>query len=248
VPTSVENEFRVRAHDIEKRVGERAKAILLGYPNNPTGAVMTRGDLGHIAEVAERHDLMVISDEIYDRLVYGVEHTCFASLPGMKGRTILLGGFSKAYAMTGWRIGYAAAPAEIIEAMVRVHQYTMLCAPAMGQMAALEALRTGEDMAKEMVAEYDRRRRLIVKGLNEVGLSCFEPKGAFYAFPSVASTGLSSDEFSERLLLEERVVVVPGSTFGECGQGYVRCCYAVSMSGIEEALERMGRFVQRHHK
>ena len=246
IPTAVENEFKVQALDIEKRISSRTKAILLGYPNNPTGAVMDRTGLEQVAELARRHNPMVISDEIYDRLVYGIEHTCFASLPGMKERTILLGGFSKAYAMTGWRIGYAAAPAEIIEAMVKIHQYTMLCAPVMGQMAALEALREGEDAIAEMVAEYDRRRRVIVNGLNEIGLPCFEPKGAFYAFPSIKSTGLSSDEFAERLLLEERVVVVPGSAFGNCGEGYIRCCYAASLPDIEEALLRMGRFVNRH--
>jgi aminotransferase len=243
VPTTVENEFKVQAAEIEKRVSWQTKAILLGYPNNPTGAVMDRAGLEQIAEVARRHDLIVISDEIYDRLVYGVEHTCFASLPGMKERTIYLGGFSKAYAMTGWRVGYAAAPAEFIEAMLKIHQYTMLCAPVMGQMAALEALREGEDAVKEMVAEYDRRRRVIVKGLNEIGLPCFEPKGAFYTFPSIEAYGLSSDEFVERLITEQRVLAVPGSTFGECGEGYLRCCYATSLSDIEEALERMRRFV-----
>ena len=244
VPTTVENEFKVQAAEIEKRVSGRTKAILLGYPNNPTGAVMDRAGLEQIAEIAQRHDLMVISDEIYDRLVYGVEHTCFASLPEMKERTIYLGGFSKSYAMTGWRVGYAAAPAELIEAMLKIHQYTMLCAPVMGQMAALEALREGEDAVKEMVMEYDRRRRVIVKGLNEIGLACFEPKGAFYAFPSVKSYGLSSDEFTERLLVEQRVLAVPGSTFGECGEGHIRCCYALSLPAIEEALERMRRFVR----
>ena len=214
VPTTVENQFRVKAADIEERVTSRTKAILLGYPNNPTGAVMERADLEEIADVARRHDLLVISDEIYDQLVYGIKHTCFASLPGMKERTIFLGGFSKAYAMTGWRIGYAAAPAEIIEAMTKIHQYTIMCVPLMAQMAAIEALKSGEAAVREMVADYDRRRRVMVKGLNAIGLSCFEPKGAFYAFPSVKVTGLSSQDFAERLLLEERVVVIPGSAFG----------------------------------
>lgn len=246
VPTTAENEFRVKAADIEERVTGRTKAILLGYPNNPTGAVMGRADLEEIAEVAQRRDLIVISDEIYDQLVYGVKHTCFASLPDMRGRTILLGGFSKSYAMTGWRVGYAAAPAEIIEAMTKIHQYTMLCAPITGQMAAMEALRSGEPSVREMVADYDRRRRVMVKGLNAIGLSCFEPKGAFYAFPSVRVTGLSSQEFAEKLLIEERVAVVPGSAFGESGEGYVRCCYATALDDIREALRRMRRFVQRH--
>jgi aminotransferase len=245
VPTTVENEFKVQATEIEKRVTGRTKAILLGYPNNPTGAVMDRAGLEQVAEVARRHNLIVISDEIYARLVYGVEHTCFASLPEMKERTIFLGGFSKAYAMTGWRVGYAAAPAEFIEAMIKIHQYTMLCAPVMGQMAALKALREGEEAIKEMVTEYDRRRRVIVKGLNEIGLPCFEPKGAFYTFPSIKSYGLSSDEFVERLIAEQRVLAVPGSAFGECGEGYIRCCYAVSLSEIDQALERMRRFLSR---
>ena len=246
VPTNIENDFQVRAEGIKKRITPRTKAILLGYPNNPTGAVMNQEELVKIAELAKRHNLIVISDEVYGRLVYGVEHTCFASLPGMKERTILLSGFSKAYAMTGWRIGYAAAREEIIEAMVKIHQYTMLCAPMMGQMAALEALKAGDAQVEEMVAEYDQRRRIMVKGLNDIGLVCFEPKGAFYAFPSIKGTGLSSEEFAERLLIEDKVVVVPGSAFGQCGEGHVRCCYATSLEEIEEALERMARFVKRH--
>jgi aminotransferase len=246
VPTTIENDFKVNASDIEKRITPRTKAILLGYPNNPTGAVMDSEGLTKVAEVAQRHNLLVISDEVYERLVYGVAHTCFASLPAMKERTILLSGFSKAYAMTGWRIGYAAAREEIIEAMVKIHQYTMLCAPIMGQMAAIEALKEGESQIQEMVAEYDKRRRVMVQGLNQIGLTCFEPRGAFYTFPSIKSTGLSSEEFAERLLLEDRVAVIPGATFGECGEGYVRCCYATSLADIEEALERMGNFVKRH--
>jgi aminotransferase len=236
----------VKARDIEGRITSRTKAILLGYPNNPTGAEMDRGDLEEIAELAEKNDVLVVSDEIYDQLVYGVKHTCFASLPGMKERTIHLGGFSKAYAMTGWRVGYAAAPAEIIEAMTKIHQYTIMCVPIMGQMAAIEALKSGDTAVKEMVADYDRRRRVMVKGLNSIGLSCFEPKGAFYCFPSVKATGLSSQDFAERLLLEERVAVVPGLAFGRSGEGYVRCCYATALEDIREALRRMRQFVQRH--
>jgi len=248
VSTYVENEFKVNADDIEKRVTPRTKALLLGYPSNPTGGVMDRPGLKKVAEVAQRHDLIVVSDEVYERLVYGVKHTCFASLPGMQQRTIHLGGFSKAYAMTGWRIGYAAAREEIIEAMMKIHQYTMLCAPIMGQMAALEALREGEAQVEDMVAEYDQRRRVMVEGFNNIGLACFEPRGAFYAFPSIKSTGLSSEDFAERLLIEEHVAVVPGNAFGKCGEGYIRCCYATSMAEIEEALELMGRFVKRHRK
>ena len=245
VPTLAEDDFRLRAAAIEARSTPRTKALLLSYPSNPTGAVMDRQGLLEIADLAQRRDLLVISDEIYDRLVYGVEHVCFASLPGMKERTVLLGGFSKAYAMTGWRVGYAAAPAEIIEAVMKIHQYVTMCAPTMSQKAALEALRAGEDEVADMVAEYDRRRRVMVKGFNDLGLPCFEPKGAFYAFPSIRGTGLSSEEFARRLLLEEKVVVIPGSAFGEGGEGHVRCCYATSLAEIEEALERIGRFVAR---
>jgi aminotransferase len=246
VPTTVENDFKVMASDMEKYITRRTKAILLGYPNNPTGAVMERADLEDIAEIAQKNRLMVISDEIYDRLVYGIKHTCFAGLPEMKERTILLGGFSKAYAMTGWRIGYAAAPADIIESMTKIHQYTMMCVPIMAQMAAIEALKSGGAAVRDMVTDYDRRRRVMVKGLNSIGLTCFEPRGAFYAFPSIEVTGLSSQEFAENLLIEERVAVVPGSAFGQSGEGFVRCCYATAIDDIREALQRMGRFVRRH--
>jgi aminotransferase len=248
VPTSQKTGFEVEAADIEACINDRTKAILLGYPANPTGAVMSRDRLLGVAGVAKKHNLLVISDEIYARLVYGVEHTCFAGLPGMRDSTILLGGFSKAYAMTGWRVGYAAAPREIIAAMTKIHQYTIMSAPTMAQVAAIEALKTGESDVLAMVKDYDRRRKVIVQGLCDIGLSCFEPRGAFYAFPSIAVTGLSSEEFSEKLLVEEKVAVVPGSAFGECGEGYVRCCYATSLNEIEEALERMGRFVRKYRK
>jgi len=248
VPTSQESNFEISAADIEVRITDRTKAILLGYPSNPTGAVMERDKLEAIAELANRRKLMVVSDEIYARLVYGVEHICFAGLPEMKNNSILLGGFSKAYAMTGWRVGYAAAPREIIAAMTKIHQYTIMSAPTMAQIAAIEALKTGEESVLEMVEDYNRRRKLIVKGLCDIGLSCFEPKGAFYAFPLITSTGLTSEEFSEKLLVEEKVAVVPGSAFGECGEGYVRCCYATSLADIEEALTRMKRFLSKHKK
>ena len=248
VPTSKENNFIIKASDIEPRINKQTKAILIGYPANPTGAVMSKEELNEVAELARQYDLLVISDEIYARLVYGVDHTCFASLPRMREQTILLGGFSKSYAMTGWRIGYAAANSQFIEAMTRIHQYTMLCAPIMAQMAAIEALRNGENEIEKMTREYDRRRRFIVKGLNEIGLPCFEPKGAFYAFPSIKATGMSSEEFAEKLLLEEKIAVVPGSVFGQCGEGFVRCCYATSLADIEEALKRMGKFVNRYKK
>jgi aminotransferase len=246
VCTTVANDFQVLASQVEELLSERSKILLLGYPSNPTGAVMSRERLMDIARLAEQRDLLVISDEIYDRLVYGVEHTCFASLPGMRRRTILLGGFSKAYAMTGWRIGYAAAPAEILGGMRKVHQYTIMSAPTMAQFAALEALKHGEEAVQEMRALYDRRRRLIVDGLNSIGLTCFEPKGAFYAFPSIAATGMTDEQFSERLIMEEKVACVPGSAFGACGAGHVRCSYATAYEKLEQALERMARFARRH--
>ena len=245
-PTSVENDFKLEAAGIEALVTPRTSAILFGNAANPTGTEMERGVLEGIASLAERHDLLVIADEIYSCFTYGVEHTCFASLPGMKQRTILLDGFSKRYAMTGWRLGYAAGPADIIAAMVRIHQHTMLCPPSMAQMAAIAALKGGDTDTRRVIAEYDRRRRVIVEGLNRIGLACFEPKGAFYAFPSIQSTGMSSEEFAEKLLVEEKVMVLPGNLFGKQGEGFVRCCYATAMSDIEEALRRMARFVKRY--
>ncbi len=246
VPTNEESNFVVRATDIEARITKQTKAILVGYPANPTGAVMSKKEAQAIAELARKHDLLVISDEVYARLVYGVEHICFPSLPGMKERTILISGFSKSHAMTGWRIGYVAAERRFIQALTKIHQYTMLSAPTIAQMAAIEALTNGEAEVQKMVQEYNRRRRFMVKRLNEIGLPCFEPKGAFYAFPSIKATGMSSEEFAEKLLLEEKVAVVPGTAFGACGEGFVRCCYATSLSNIEEALLRMGRFIRKH--
>ncbi len=246
VPTQIENGFRVTAAEIETRVTPRTQAILLGYPANPTGAQMTRDDLADIADVAARHDLIVISDEIYDRLSYGIDHTCFASLPGMKERTILLGGFSKSYAMTGWRVGWLCAPSDILEAMMKIHQYIIMSAPTPSQYAALEAIRNGEEDVWRFVAEFDRRRRLMVKGLRDIGLTFSEPHGAFYVFPSIRSTGMEDFEFSERLLDEEKVAVIPGSAFGDGGRGHVRMCYASPYKLLEEALERIGRFVDRH--
>jgi aminotransferase len=248
VPTNEEDSFELSAAAVAARITSKTRAIFLGYPANPTGAVMPKNKLLEIAELAKRHGLMVVSDEIYAKLVYGIDHTCLAALPGMKESTILLGGFSKAYAMTGWRIGYAAAPKEIVAAMTKIHQYTMMCAPTMAQVAALEALKSGENSAIEMVEDYNRRRLVIVQGLNDIGLPCFEPKGAFYAFPSIKHTGMCSEDFAERLLTEEKIAVVPGSAFGRCGEGYVRCCYATSLADIEEALARMKRFVTRHRK
>ncbi len=246
VPTSAEHGFRLRAADLEAQITPRTKAILIGYPANPTGAVMEREDLIALADVAQRHNLFVISDEIYDRLVYGVAHTCFASLPGMRDRTVLMGGFSKAYAMTGWRLAYTCARVDLTEAMMRVHQYVMMSAPTVAQYAALEALRNGEEDVRGMVAEYDRRRQLMVRELNAMGLPCFEPRGAFYCFPSISSTGLTDEAFSEGLLTEEKVAVVPGSAFGQFGVGHVRICYTAPIDVLEQALERMRRFVGRH--
>jgi len=245
VPTNEENNFVIRTTDIEARITKQTKAILIGYPANPTGAIMSKKEADAIAALAKKYDLLVISDEIYARLVYGVEHICFPSLPGMKERTILISGFSKSHAMTGWRIGYVAAERRFIQALTKIHQYTMLSAPTMAQMAAIEALRNGEVEIERMVQEYNRRRRLMVKRLNEIGLSCFEPKGAFYAFPSIKATGMNSEEFAEKLLVEEEVAVVPGTAFGPCGEGFVRCCYATSLPDIEEALRRMDRFIRK---
>jgi aminotransferase len=246
VETRVENDFQITAADIEDKITPRTKALLIGYPNNPTGAVMSRQRLAEIAALAEKHDLVVLSDEIYDRLVYGVKHVCFSSLPKMRERTILLGGFSKTYAMTGWRLGYAAAPAHILDGMRKAHQYILMCAPTTAQVAGIEALRNGEAAVQEMLAEYDQRRRVIVDGLNSIGMPCFEPQGAFYAFPSIQNTSLTSDEFSEKLLFEQKVAVIPGTAFGDCGEGFVRCAYATSMVNIEEALGRMQDFVKRY--
>ncbi len=246
VPTYVENNFEVTAQDIETAVTPQTKAIHLGYPNNPTGAVMTRERMLEIAAVAEEHDLLIISDEIYDQLVYGVPHTCVPALPGMRERTILLQGFSKDYAMTGWRIGYACAPADILAAMRKVHQYTIMSAPTTAQAAAVVALEQGAEHVARMRDEYDRRRRLLVDGFNTLGLDCFEPKGAFYTFPSIARSGMSSDKFAWTLLEEEEVAVVPGDAFGQSGAGFVRACYATSYEKIEEALNRIESFMRRH--
>ena len=246
LPSRVEENFQLRPEMLEKAITPKTKAIFIGYPNNPTGAVASRQVLLEVARIATEHDLVVISDEIYDRLVYGVKHVCFASLPGMKERTITLGGFSKNYAMTGWRVGYACAPADILVGLNRIHQYTIMSAPTMAQIAALEALKNGEEHVEAMRAEYNRRRQLIVGGLNQLGLPTFEPKGAFYAFPSILPSGMDDETFSMRLLDEENVAVVPGSAFGAGGEGFVRCSYATAYEKIEEALERMAHFVQRH--
>lgn len=246
VPTYVQDQFQVTAVTIAKAITSKTKAILLGYPNNPTGAVMTSQVLQEITALAEERDLLIISDEIYDRLVYGIEHICVPSLPGMRDRTILLGGFSKDYAMTGWRIGYVCANPDLLAAMRKVHQYTIMSAPTTAQAAALVALQEGEQYVLDMRQEYDRRRKLIVAGFNTLGLDCFEPRGAFYAFPSIVRSGMTSDEFATRLLQEQEVALIPGEAFGASGQGFVRAAYAQSYEKIEEALNRIETFMRKH--
>ncbi len=246
VPTYAQYNFAVRATDIAAAITPRTKMILLGNPNNPTGAVIPREELEGIAKLAIEHDLIVASDEVYSRLVYGTEHISIASLPGMQERTILLDGFSKAYAMTGWRVGYVAAPPYILEAMLKIHQYTIMCAGTAAQEAALEALRHGENDALMMRDDYARRGRMFVDGLNRIGLVCNEPRGAFYAFPQISHTGMTDDEFVEKLLVEEQVATVPGSSFGAAGTGYIRCAYCTAANKLEEALIRMERFLKRH--
>lgn len=244
VPCQAANNFEITAEEIEPFITERTKAIFLAFPNNPTGAVLSRENAVKIHALAEKHDILVISDEIYDRLVYGVPHVCFSALQGAKERTILLGGFSKDYAMTGWRVGYICANEELLEAFSRVHQYAIMSAPTISQYAALAALRIGEEFVLQMRAEYDRRRKLVVSSLNEMGLDCFEPRGAFYAFPSIEKTGLTSDEFAEKLLMRQQVAVVPGTAFGAGGDGRVRIAYCKSYEQIEIALDRMRGFLR----
>ncbi len=295
IPTDAAHDFRLRPEDLRAAITPRTRAILLGFPNNPTGAVLSAEDVDGIADLAREHDLIVYADEIYDRLVYGrarttagaaapagerampdersdygpartrpeaqlpgenerrpdersdygTEHESIVSRPGMRERTVYLAGFSKSYAMTGWRVGYACAPAEVIEMMMKIHQYTVMCVPTAGQYAALEALRNGEAEVQRMVGEYDRRRRRMWERFNAMGLRCFEPRGAFYCFPDVTSTGLDDGTFAERLLTEEKVVVVPGNAFGEGGRGHIRACYAASLEQIDEACDRIERFLSR---
>lgn len=243
VETRADNGFRLTRTMLEAKVTPRTKVLMLNFPNNPTGGIMSRGDLEEIAAFCRERDLLVISDEIYGELTYDSPHTSIVSLPGLHDRTIFLHGFSKAWAMTGFRLGYACGPAELIEAMMKVHQYTMLCASSLGQKAALEALARPESDIAEMVNEYRRRRNYIVGAFNDMGLQCHRPLGAFYAFPNVARFGLSSRDFALKLLQEERVAVVPGTAFGGCGEGFVRCAYATSLDNIKEAMVRIGRFV-----
>ncbi|HIE33603.1 MAG TPA: pyridoxal phosphate-dependent aminotransferase [Candidatus Altiarchaeales archaeon] len=245
VPSTEENEFRPLAEDIEKRISKRTKAIIISTPCNPTGAILRRKNLEEIADIAIEHDLIVLSDELYEELIYDDEkHYSIGSFNGMGNRTITLNGFSKAYAFTGWRLGYVTANSDIIENMMKIHQYTILCAPSIAQYAALEAFKHRR-YVRDMVEQYDHRRRLLVKGLNSIdGISCIMPKGAFYTFPNIKETGLKSEEFAEKLLKEGKVAVVPGNTFGDCGEGYVRCSYSVSREDISEALGRIEKFME----
>lgn len=245
VETRAQEQFKLTPDSLGSKITDRSKVLILCYPNNPTGAIMTYEEMLPIARLVEEHDLLVISDEIYSELTYEGKHVSFASLPGMKDRTIVVSGFSKAFAMTGWRLGYACGHEEIISAMLKIHQYTVMCAPIMSQFAGLEALRNGLEEKEQMKELYNQRRRLVVKGFQQIGLACHEPSGAFYAFPSIASTGLTSEEFATQLLQDQKVAAVPGHVFGLGGEGYIRCSYATSLQGLTEALERMGSFVHR---
>lgn len=241
-----ENQFRLTPEQLEKAITPRTKVIIIPYPNNPTGAIMEKSDLEKIVEILKDKDIIVISDEIYSELTYEGEHISIASFPGMKDKVLLINGFSKAYAMTGWRLGYACGHPDLIDAMKKIHQYAIMCAPTTAQYAAIEALHNGDGEVRTMVREYDRRRRVMVDGFRKMGLDCFEPLGAFYVFPCIRSTGMNSDEFCEKLLLEEKVLIVPGNAFGNCGEGFVRATYANSIENIYEALKRIDRFVNKN--
>jgi aminotransferase len=248
VETRAEDDFRLTREMLEKKVTPKTKMLLLNFPNNPTGATLPRKDVEDIAEFVKKHDLLVITDEIYAELTYDGEHVSIASLPGMKERTIFLHGFSKAWAMTGFRLGYACAPAELTEAMMKVHQYTMLCAPTMSQKAAIEALTNPEFDVSEMRTEYHKRRNFLDQSFRDIGLPCSKPRGAFYAFPYIGGLGLTSKEFALKFLDEEKVAAVPGNAFGDCGEGFLRCAYATSLDNIKEAMARLGKFVKRLKK
>lgn len=248
VQTYDQDQYRLKPEALAKSITPRSKVLILAYPSNPTGGIMAREDLEALLDIIIENDLIVISDEIYSELTYCGKHVSIASLPGMRDRTIMMNGLSKAFAMTGWRIGYACGHRDIIDAMTKIHQYTIMCAPIMGQKAALEALRHGETEMRRMVDNYNFRRKLILSGLQEIGMDCFEPRGAFYCFPSIKVSGMSSEDFCAGLLEEEKVAVVPGNAFGENGEGYIRCCYAASVNNIEEAIDRMGSFIKRHNK
>lgn len=243
-----ENEFKLTKEELLKSITEKTKILILPFPNNPTGAIMEQEDLIEIAKIVEEKDLFVISDEIYSELTYGKKHVSIAELPGMKERTILINGFSKSYAMTGWRLGYAVGPKSIIEQMIKIHQYAIMCAPTTSQYAAIEALKNGDSDVEMMREAYDQRRRYLIHAIRQMGIDCFEPFGAFYIFPCIKSLGMSSDEFATALLKEEKVAVVPGTAFGSCGEGFLRISYAYSIENLKIAIERMERFVAKHKK
>lgn len=243
IPTKLENNFRLTAQELKEKITDKTKLLILPFPNNPTGAVMRKSDLEEIAEVLKGTDIMVLSDEIYAELTYGEKHISIASIPEMKERTILINGFSKAYAMTGWRLGYLCGPVPVIKHMLKIHQYAIMSSPTVSQYAAIEALENCDNEVNKMVAEYDMRRRYLVDGFNRLGLDCFSPDGAFYVFPSIKSTGLSSEEFCEKLVFTKKVAVVPGNAFGESGEGFVRVSYAYSLNHLKEALKRIEEFL-----
>jgi len=244
IELKAENEFKLTAKQLEEAITSKTKVVVIPFPNNPTGAIMTKEELEPLVQVLKNKDVVVISDEIYAELTYGGKHFSIASFPEMKEKTIIINGFSKAYAMTGWRLGYACGDTVLIEAMKKIHQFAIMSAPTTAQFAAIEALKNAKEDVDKMVKEYNRRRRVLVNGFRKMGLECFEPKGAFYVFPCIKSTGLTSDQFCEKLLVTEKVLVIPGSTFGDCGEGYIRACYASSMEQIHEALKRIERFVK----
>jgi aminotransferase len=240
-----EDEFKLTPKALEAAITPKTKVVIIPFPNNPTGAIMTRTELAEIVEVLKDKDIIAISDEIYSELCYGEKHVSIASFPEMKDKTLVINGFSKSYAMTGWRLGYICGHSILIEAMKKIHQYALMCSPTTAQYAAIEALKSGDGSVEEMCKEYNRRRRVLLNGFRKIGLDCFEPLGAFYIFPSIQSTGITSDEFCEQLLINEKVLVIPGNAFGECGEGFVRVCYASSMEDIVEALKRIERFINR---
>lgn len=245
IDLKAENEFRLTARDLEEAITDRTKILVLPFPNNPTGAIMERADLEAIAEVILKHDIYVMSDEIYSEMSYKEKHVSIAQLPGMKERTILINGFSKAYAMTGWRLGYACGPANIIEQMIKIHQFAIMCAPTTSQYAAVEALKNGDEDVAEMCTAYNQRRRYLMHAFREMGLECFEPYGAFYTFPCIKEFGMTSDEFAMKFLEEEKVAVVPGTAFGDCGEGYLRLSYATSLENLKTAMSRLEKFVKK---
>lgn len=246
VETYEDDNYQLDVKELQKKVTPKTKVLLMGYPSNPTGAIMPENKLIDVAAFVKKNNLFVIADELYHKLTYDGKHACFTSLPGMKERTILINGFSKTHAMTGWRIGFACAAPDILEAMMKIHQYIMMCASIMGQKAALEALKNGDSHVEDMRQKYDERRRYLIQALRSIGMKCFEPGGAFYAFPNIKKYGMSSDEFASKLFAEQKVVVVPGNAFGDCGEGFIRLSYASSIRNLEKAVERMARFLKKH--